>query len=170
VVISVTRSVLALALSAALLLAGCGYAPLYATEAYGGADVGADLAQVSVARIRDRGGQRLRTQLLDRLHPNGPAVPAWQLRVSLSEDQQSLGVRTDDTTRRVVLTLTAGVRLVPMGAEAADAAFTSRSVTSFNVLDDPFAADIAEQDARDRAINELADQIALQLATHFSGR
>ena len=66
-------------IAVAILLAGCGFRPLYGTI---GEDlpVTTQLAQIRIAAIPDRIGQKLRNFLLDRINPEGqPQRPLYYL-------------------------------------------------------------------------------------------
>ncbi len=166
-----------------LLVAGCGYTPLYAPAEAGFGQPSAArpgvqqaLAQIEVGQIADRSGQRLRRLLVDRLQPRGPVSPtAYRLSVGLREETLDLGVDKDDSIRRAQMVLRARLRLTPVGQGATDAAEPAvlldtevRSINSFNLLDNPFAARVNRLDARDRGLVTLSQIIADRLAVTLS--
>lgn len=167
-----------------LVVAGCGYTPLYAPADAGVGQPSANrpgvqqaLARIEVEQIADRSGQRLRQLLVDRLQPRGPVSPsAYRLSVGLREETLDLGVDKDDSIRRAQLVLRARLRLMPVGQGAADAAEEPaalldtevRSINSFNLLDNPFAARVNRLDARDRGLVTLSQIIADRLAVTLS--
>lgn len=148
---------------AALLLAGCGFQPLYGERAPND-----DLAAVEIGLIADRPGQELRNALLDRLNPKGaPARPLYKLQVEMEENLQDLAVRKDESVTRANLQIVANYVLYSNSDGAALTEGTSRSTTSFNISTEEYSAIVAEQDARRRGIDLLADDIELRLALFF---
>ncbi|MEQ9814680.1 MAG: hypothetical protein RLO50_18020 [Azospirillaceae bacterium] len=149
-------------------LAGCGFQPLYG-DLGGYGPVAQQLAAIDIGVIAEREGQLMRTNLIERLNPNGrPADPAYTLDVTLTETQRNLGVREDDTSTRGNLTIEAAFVLTDLARGETVYRDTARTITSYNILDDQFATLIAERDARDRAIRATSEQIRTQLALHFA--
>lgn len=157
------------AVTAALLLAGCGFRPLYGEGAGGApAPVAAELARVAIPTIPDRIGQMVRNELIDRLTPHGePAAPAYTLSVGLNRTVEDQLIRRDATASRARLTLRAGYRL--MRGEALVLEGAARSVVSFDLPAEAyFAAVTSERDAERQAAVAVAEQIRTRLATHFA--
>jgi LPS-assembly lipoprotein len=151
-----------------MALAGCGFRPLYGEPAPGGGDVAAALQTVDVAVIADREGQLLRTFLIERLNPSGrPANPGYELTVSLAISQEPLNILTDATATRANYEAVASYALRPTGAADPVLQRSAEITTSYNILDDQFATLVAERDARDRALRQLAESIRRGLALHF---
>jgi LPS-assembly lipoprotein len=157
------------------LTACAGYRPLYAvapTEgtAPAGRTIGDALRRVSVERIAERPGQMLREKLIERLATGTADVPdaeRWPLRVTLRESRRDLGIRSDASATRARLSVTATITLAdPDGTIALNRTLTI--ITSYSILDDRFATLAAERDARERALDDLADQIRTQLALYFA--
>lgn len=162
--------------AAALVLAGCaGYRPLYALDAAaaagaGGAaestTVGAALSRIEVGRIPEREGQILRELLIQRLDTVA-GDGRWPLNVALSTSRQSLGIQRDATATRGNFVARARITLTdPDGT--VQLSRTIDVITGFSILDDQFANLVAERNARDRALDALADRIRTQLALHFA--
>jgi LPS-assembly lipoprotein len=145
------------------LLSGCGFQPLH-----GDRTEQADLAAVSIARIMDRSGQQLRNALLDRLNPKGAtARPLYVLQVIIEEDLQELAIRKDELVTRANLMIVAKYGLVLARDGSMLTEGTSHSITSFNIPTEEYSAIVAEQDARRRGIELLAEDIELHLALFF---
>ncbi|MEQ8967606.1 MAG: LPS assembly lipoprotein LptE [Azospirillaceae bacterium] len=156
-------------LSAAGLLSACGFRPLYGEGSAAGGDVVEALGRIDVAPIREREGQMMRALLLRRLNPSGrPADPDYELRVSLSESTEDLGIRRDDTATRANLTLRARIELRDIEADEVVLARSLDTVTSYNILDDLYATLAVERDARERAIQSLSETIRTQVALYFA--
>lgn len=147
-----------------LSAAACGFRPVYG----GGAPVRAEMAAVEIALIADRTGQMLRNELLDRLTPTGAAqAQRYLLAVELTESKQSLAIRRDLTATRANLILTAKFKLSERPSNALVLEGRSRSFNSYNISTLEFATLSAETDARRRATQALAEDIATRLALYF---
>lgn len=162
-------------LVAALLLAlmpvamgACGFSPVYGTASHGGA-VGVALGNVQIDPIADRNGQVLRNNLIDRLYTDGrPASPRYRLAVALAATEEELGIQKDATATRARLRLQASYELIEISTGQVVYRTFSRSVISFNLLDSQFAVLATRQDAYDRGLTELADDIRTRLALYFA--
>lgn len=170
------RRALAGLLGAALLLsAGCGFQPLYG-EGAGGAAPGAGTAEAQFAAVQitplpDRAGQQLHNLLRDRLNPRGqPLRPRYRLDVQLREVRENLGIRVDETATRANLTVIGVFVLRESETGAVLFASDTRSTNSFNILTNQFATGVAENDARERGLREVADGIRARLGIYFSRR
>jgi LPS-assembly lipoprotein len=146
-----------------LLAAGCGFRPLYGQS--GGGDA-ATLATVEIEPIPDRIGQKMRTLLRERLSPKGPSDRSlFRLSVSLTEARQELAFRKDESATRANLTVTANFRLAVIDRpDIGTLSGTAYSTNSYNVLESQFATLSAANDARDRALVSLAEEIRLRIA------
>lgn len=151
-----------------LLVAGCGFEPLHGRQQSGAGSASA-LSQISIPPIPERLGQLLRIELANRLTPKGPPrVPAYVLKVELTESKQSLGVRKDATATRANLIITANFDLTDTGAGKSLLSGKVRSINSYNILDADFATLSAELDARRRASRDLATEIQSRLGIFLS--
>ncbi|MGF1641672.1 MAG: LPS assembly lipoprotein LptE [Rhodospirillales bacterium] len=159
---------------AALLLAataaGCGFRPLYGSgESDPGA--GADLASVAVVSIPDRIGQELRFHLVELLTPGGaPAEPAYILRVGLSETFSDFAVDSSGIATRANLRVDARFSLIRDKDREIVAAGDSVAVSSYNLVANQYANLAALDDARTRALLQIARQIRLRLGSFFAQR
>ena len=159
------RAVL-LILFVAPMLGACGFQPLYGS-AGGTRNLPADLARIQIGPIPDRLGQQVRNNLLDQLNPEGePGAPDYRLDVKLDLHRQGLGYRQDESITRVNLRLTANYVL----RDTADKVILSgsgKSIASFDVVQKDFSTLTAERDGEERMATDVANQIVLQLASHF---
>lgn len=153
-----------------LLLAACGFRPLYGEKALT-PEVSAEMALIEIRPIDDRIGLILRNELLDLLTPLGtPAQPRYVLAVNLAEARQGLAVERDATVTRFNLTLNADFRLLDAGSRQPLNSGTARSTAAFSVLRADFANVIAERDAEERAARVVAEEIATRLSVYFARR
>jgi LPS-assembly lipoprotein len=153
-----SRRTLLLALAAAPL-AGCGFHPLYGGQTAGEYDP--LLASIKVEPIRDRDGQLLELALRERLNPRGVDVQQrYTLGVALTLVREDLGIQRNATSTRAEILADADYTINGQGLRIAG---RSHTVSAFNLQNDAWAATVAENDARERAIDQLADAIVTQL-------
>jgi LPS-assembly lipoprotein len=149
------------------LLTGCGFQPLYAERE--GRSASEELAAVKIEPLPDRSGQLLYNALRDGLNPLGrPASPDYLLRITLEESSEELALRTDETATRVNVTWRAAFALFPIEGKEPVYQGVSRTITAFNVLDSPYATLTSSEDARARALNDIAREIRSRLAVFLT--
>jgi LPS-assembly lipoprotein len=162
-----------LALLAALLLAGCGFHPLYdadgARAQSQGGTVSAHLDGIYVELIPNRAGQLLRQALQTRLDSDDGDRKAYSLAVSYSIAEEAISVlNTNSNTRtravgRGTWSLTA---IANPGTPLASG--TVRVLDGFNTLDEQVFFSVLENEAVQRRLaDNIADQITQRLATYF---
>jgi len=153
---------------AALMLPGCGFQPLYAEN--NNVSAGSTLSMVFVEPISDRIGYELRNDLLDRLDASTSALNArYRLRLSLTELEEPVVFQPNTSITRYNYTLTAHYDLVPKDAAEA---VKSGDVTAFSAYNVPaapylFSTVAAQRDAKNRAANDIAERIRLELAVYL---
>ena len=157
------RSLSALA-AGALLLAGCGFTPLYGDP--GGSPL---LSRISVTTQDDRLGYRLREQLEDALGWNRNAAPLYRLEMTVQQNRRPLGRRIDDTATRYELTVRGAWTLTPVSG-GAPLTGTEAVTTTYAAADQPYAAIASQQDGEDRVVAELARLIRVDLLRALSGQ
>jgi LPS-assembly lipoprotein len=157
-----SRRSLLIALGAAPL-GGCGFHPLYGQQLAGEYDPA--LAAIKVVPIPDRNGQILAQELREKLNPRGVDTRVlYVLTIHLDVTRSDLGIQRDATSTRGEIHANATFTLNP-SAGPAKVLYSGRgrAVSSFNVLTDGYATLVAADDARDRALKDLADDILLNL-------
>lgn len=143
-------------------LSGCGFHPVYASRADGAGRE--ELAKVRIDLIADRIGQQLRNELLDRFNPRGDAGPSlYRLGVTLQQRRVETSIRRDETTRTVRYEVDARFSLVDVANASVAMNGISRAATTYTVFTSEFATLSAENDARTRAVREIADDLALRV-------
>jgi LPS-assembly lipoprotein len=146
-------------------LAGCGFQPLYAAR--GPQDWDPDLAAIAVSPISDRPGQILALALRENLNPGGKSVaPRWRLDTALSITRSDLGIQTNATTTGSEIFVNASFSLVDVKTGKQVYASTSRAISDYNRLVDAYATQVGGDDAQERALRQVADEIALRLALY----
>ena len=148
------------AAGASLALGGCGFTPLY-----GAPGVIPKLAAINVLQPQGRAGFLIREHLDDAFAKNRGATAAYTMRLSLAEARYPRGVRTDNVATRYEYVLTADYTLANVpGGDIAKKGRVRVEVT-YDSADQPYASIAAEQDAEDRATQEAARRIQLELAS-----
>jgi LPS-assembly lipoprotein len=155
-----------------LLLAGCGFYPMYARTA-GGAPGPAEtgLAEISVGPMYERAGQVLRLALQERFERAGTGLPRrYDLTVAYALAGEGLAIQPDSSVTRVRYTGTATWTLAAQDPQHTTLANgTARAVDGLNVLDEQiFAADLEGEAVQGRMAEAVADQITFQLAAYFN--
>jgi LPS-assembly lipoprotein len=153
--------------SAALVLAACGFRPLYATGP-DGTGPGDALASIYVEPIPERVGYELRNQLLDRFGAAGRADgAAYRLKIALRENSEGVAIRPNASITRYNYTLQAHYDLFPSGSTTPLTSGDVSALAAYNVASSPYATVVAEQDAGDRAAGDIAERVRVELAVFF---
>lgn len=144
-------------------LAGCGFRPLYAPRAP--QDWDPDLAAIAVSPIANRPGQILELALRQNLNPGGVSVaPRWRLNTTLTIGRADLGIQRNATATSSEITVTASYSVFDAKTGAGIYSSTSRAVGDFNQLNDAYATQVGADDAQDRALHEIADDMMVRMA------
>ena len=172
------------ALAPALMLAGCGWHPLYerpsADLASGG--VGSDLSQISIDPVvpksivdplsgssteelyDSRAAQLLQNYLKNALNPRGqPSSVRYHLAIELEQETRTAASLGNGEATREDLIMKAEYQLNDPKGEAV---MTDHAdiVTSYDILREPFSDLSSRRDAQQRAAQELAQAIQTRLA------
>jgi len=162
-----------------LLLAGCGFHPLYAVPGAEHGEMQADLSATYVEPMPDRLGYELRNQLIDLLDARAESAgAAYRLRVTLSEKKLPTGVQsqpapggiTQTAITRYNDTFTVEYELIDLKTNKSLTHGTETGLSAYNVLTSPYATLAAQQDADKRAADDIADRLRLDLAVYFAGQ
>ena len=159
--------------AALLALTGCGYRPVYGdrSPATVGDAAGPSLAAVKILGIADRRGQILRNFLLDRMTPRGePATPRYTLTVTTNESRRVTDSRPDGTATRADLVVVARYNLRDATTDLVVFTETAEGLATYNLLTARFASVASEDEARRRAVEQVADQISLQVSLFINRR
>lgn len=152
------------ALAFTLVLAGCGFRPLY------GPGLQPQLAGIYVEPMAEREGYELRNTLIDLLGSNGTeAGKRYRLKVHLTQSSRGVALRNDASITRYNNTLDASYVLTDMtGATVTTGSQTSLS--AYNVAASPYATLAAQRDSSKRAAQDIAQRIQIDLAAWFRQR
>ncbi|MBP2229876.1 LPS-assembly lipoprotein [Azospirillum agricola] len=159
-----TRGLLALAVTAT---AACGFQPLYGDHGIG-AGASEKLHSVDIASIPDREGQKLRNLLIDRFYESSrPEKTRYRLDVSVTAVEQKLALQKDASAVRSQLLVNAPYRLTDTTNGQVVFASSSRSMISYNILEQHYAGLLTVENAYDRALLEISNDITTRVAMHL---
>ena len=146
---------------------GSGFQPLYAN---GPNSTGEQLAQVDIAPIPGRVGQRVRNELIFQ-NTGGKEVPPprFKLEVVLRETNHTTLVQTDGTSRGAIYLLEANFRLLDI-KNPRNILFqgTSYGRGAFERLDSIYSNVRAAEDAQNRVARTVAEDMKQRVATYLS--
>ncbi|MET0295376.1 MAG: LPS assembly lipoprotein LptE [Phenylobacterium sp.] len=148
---------------ALLLLAGCGFTPLY-----GDTGVVGKLAGVEVHAPEGRPGYLIREHLDDALAAQNGGQPVYRMDLAVSETRYPRGIRIDNVATRYEYVLVAEYTLRALPSNATLKNGRTRVTLTYDSADQPYASITAQQDAQDRAAREAAQRIQLELAAWFA--
>jgi LPS-assembly lipoprotein len=156
------RIALALAVVASLSsvgLAGCGFTPLYARQG-----LVRSLGAIEVVAPEGRTGYLIRQHLDDAFAKDHTAAPEYRMNLSLGEARYPRGVRIDNVATRYEYVLTAAYVLTRVSSGVQAKRGSVRVELTYDSADQPYASIASQQDAQDRAAEEAARRIQLELA------
>jgi LPS-assembly lipoprotein len=145
------------------LVAGCGFRPLYAPSALTTTDP--RLAAIQVPQIPERIGQRLTISLRDGFNPSGATVdPLYRLQVTLTTTRRETALRTDGTATRAEISVAASYNLIDLKNGRSAMSGTAQSGSSVDLVVNEYSNVVAEDDARTRAVEEIAFELQTRCA------
>lgn len=151
----------------AAFLTACGFQPLYGENPVSAA-AAERLSRIKVAPIADRIGQIVKNHLEDALTPLGPSsAPLYVLEVTLVEEVDGFGFRSDESITRENLRLEATYRLLRSDNNQPVLVGSARSNMAYDVVRSDFANLSAREDAKRRTAEQLVHIIANRLSLHF---
>lgn len=153
----------AVILGLTLLLAACGFQPMYAPAGGGGA-----IGHVEVTQIEGKAGHVLKRELDRILAVEDSDAAPMILVITLSEQVTPLGIRVDESATRSELRLVANYVLTPppnRGAVMRGSVFT---VVNYDIPTAAFGEIAAQDDARERAAETMAQRFRAELALRMA--
>jgi LPS-assembly lipoprotein len=162
---------LSLLLVAAPALAACssgGFRPLYSTTP-SGVGVQERLAQLEVAPIPGRVGQRVRNELIFDASGGGDLLPPlYRLEVSLTEQVLTTLVKIDGESLGQIYTLQANFKLINIADKRVLLTGTSQGRAGFERFQSVYSNVRARDDAENRAARTVADDLKTRVAIYLS--
>lgn len=163
---------LSLLLAAAPALSACGNGgirPLYATTP-SGASLQERLAQVDVAPIPGRVGQRIRNEVIFQGTGGGnPLPPTHRLEVTIRESVLSTLVRTDGESLSQIYAVQASFRVIKIADKKIVLQGTSNARAGFERFQSIYSNVRAREDAENRAAGTIAEDLKTRVAMYLSG-
>ncbi|CAK0767021.1 LPS-assembly lipoprotein [uncultured Gammaproteobacteria bacterium] len=156
------------AVGVALVVAGCGFHPLY-----GGGDgdraAALELAKVEIGTLPNREGHKLRNLLIDRFHADGRSrEPRYRLEVSLNASDQKIGVSKDATATRAQWYLTAVYTLSDRASGKPLFKGHSRSITGYALPQAQFGYLSNQLAAYDEGLEQLSNDITTVIGMYLN--
>ena len=157
----------ALAVTAAISLAGCGIQPLYGTTA-GGSRLAAAMAGVDVTPIPGRVGQRVRNELIfENTGGSGQTGTTYKLDIVIKESLTNELVKISGDAKSQVYELDATFKLISNdGRVVLEGKATSRA--AYERFETIFSNVRARYDAENRAARTVAESIKVRIAAYLS--
>jgi LPS-assembly lipoprotein len=157
----------ALAVTAAISLAGCGIQPLYGTTA-GGSRLAAAMAGIDVTPIPGRVGQRVRNELIfENTGGSGQTGKTYKLDIVVKESLTNELVEISGDAKSQVYELDATFKLISNdGRVVLEGKATSRA--PYERFQTIFSNVRARYDAENRAARTVAESIKVRIASYLS--
>jgi LPS-assembly lipoprotein len=149
--------------SLTLLLAACGFQPMYAPAGGGNA-----IGPVQVSEIDGKAGHVLRTELSRILAVENDGSPPAQLTITIQEVVTPLGIRLDESATRAELRLTANYVLTPPTPGARVMRGSVFTIVNYDIPTAAFGEIAAQDDARERAAESMAQRFRAELALRMA--
>ena len=146
-----------------LLLAACGFQPMYAPAGGGNA-----IGPVQLAEIEGKAGHTLRTELSRILAVENDGSPPSQLEIRLSETITQLGIRVDESATRAEIRLIANYVLTPPAGQGQAMRGSVLTVVNYDIPPAAFGEIAAQDDARERAAETMAQRFRAELALRMA--
>ncbi len=151
---------------AALLLAGCGYRPLYGSSATN-PGVAGTLAAISIPEPSDRPGQLVRNELISSMQ-SGKGEERYLLNLTTTVDDHGVIQKKQPAVTRQAIMITTSYELVDRANGTVLTKGSTFARVPFDVVRQPFADMQAETDATERAAKEIGADIRVRLAAYFA--
>ena len=148
----------------ALVLGGCGgFVPLYAAQG-----VSTKMAAIEVSRPDGRTGFLMGQYLDDELAKDRGQSPVYRLLLKTNETRIPRGIRVDNVASRYEVDVNTTYTLVEIATRKVVTAGVVKINVTYDSADQPYAGIAAEQDGEERAAEQSAERIRLELASYFA--
>jgi len=150
-----------------LLLASCGFRPLYGDQG----EIMQDAQAVQIEPVSGEGGYQFEMVLKNRLNPQKEQVQKkYQLIVSLDTPVYlNQSIRGDNFASMKKMDIKANYRLIDMKTKAVLISSYVDSNGIFNLIKDPYATVVAEDKLYENLIRMMAEDIATHVLAYFKG-
>lgn len=166
------RRGIAAALLTAPLLMACGdggFRPLYGSQSLGGSNVSEKLAQVDIAPIPGRVGQRIRNELIFETTGGGNAQQAvYRLEVAIRETVAQTLIKPTGESGGGIYNLDANFRLIRISDKKVVLTGSSYGRASYERFTSIYSNVRAREDAENRAAKTVGNELQTRLAAYLS--
>lgn len=149
--------------SLTLFLAACGFQPMYAPAGSGHA-----IGPVQVSEIDGKAGHVLKRELDRILAVENDGSPPMLLEITLAERITPLGLRVDESATRAELRLIANYVLTPSSQRGRTLRGSVFTVVNYDIPTAAFGEIAAQDDARERAAETMAQRFRAELALRIA--
>lgn len=168
---SMLRALVTAAVAAPALAAcgGTGFRPMYGSSQFGGNDLTEKLANVEIAPVPGRVGQRLRNELMfQTTGGKAPAMPAYRLELIMTESVSATLVSTDGDAIGSVYNIDVNFRLIRNTDKTVVLTGKSYGRAGFERFKSIFANVRAREEAENRAASTVGQELKSRLATYLA--
>jgi len=158
-----TRAAGALAAVAALMLAACGFTPMYASPG-----LGPGLSSIEVKVSKGRLAYLLGESLNDQLARDRSQPPIYRLDVSVSSRVFARGLNLDETAAYYEDNVVVDYKLVEVATGRVLRESSEPVEITYAATNAPYAGIAAQEDAQKRAADEAAVRIRTDLGAYFA--
>lgn len=162
------KAQLILLMAVAVVLAGCGFRPLYGSSP-GNAGVSAELAAVTIPEATDRTGQLIRNELISTMKA-GTGGNKYSLTLKTVSSTPGVIKKPLPAVTRQAVNLKTEYELMDRASGKIVTSGKTFSNVSYDVIRQPFADMQAQTDATERAAIEVASDIRTRLAAYFANQ
>jgi len=151
---------------AALVLAGCGYRPMYGSSATS-PGVAGSLAAISIPEPTDRPGQLIRNELISSMQA-GKGEEKYLLNLTTTVADNGVIQKKQPAVTREAILITTNYELIDRSSGKVVTKGTTFARVPYDVIRQPFADLQAQKDATERAAREVGADIRTRLAAYFA--
>lgn len=156
------------ALALALLLAACGFRPLYGMH---GAEPGAQALFSSIYVDTDDTeivGYELRNAIMDLMHcTNDPRAAKYRLKFTVRQTREGVTIAPDAAITRYNYTLNINYELMDAKTGAVITKGTESSLSAFDVVSSPYSTLVGQQGTQKSSSQDVASRLQIDLAVYF---
>jgi LPS-assembly lipoprotein len=146
-----------------LSLSGCGFTPLYAVQG-----VSPGLSAIEVHAPHGRTAYLVGEDLDQAFARDRSAAPVYRLDFTVAERRYPRGLRIDNVATLYETHVTVSYQLIEVATGRLVKAGTEPVQVVYDVADQPYAGVAAQQNSQERAAQEAAQRIRIDLAIYFT--
>lgn len=150
----------------ALVLAGCGYRPMYGSSATS-PGVAGSLSSISIPEPTDRTGQLIRNELISSMQ-TGRGEDKYMLNLTTTLADNGVILDKQPSVGRQAILITTSYELVDRSTGKILTKGKTFARVPYDVVRQPFADMQAQKDATERAAREVGADIRTRLAAYFA--